>query len=111
MAYVFTGNERSLTFSLDKTVGGVRVLGYPIPYDGRLAFPGYAAITDEAARRLSTADFNSRLNAFLAYIESVESGFDSTTDFTNSSTQVDTGTCPPPPTTTAPVTTTTTTAA
>lgn len=112
MAYVNTGNKRSLTFPLTKKVGGVVQVGYPKVYDGRLAFPGYSAITDQEARQLSTSQYNTRLAAFLSYVESIEPGFDSGTDFDNSSIVSDPSTCPPPPTTTtttAAVTTTTTT--
>ena len=100
MAYVNTGTERSLTFTLTKTVGGVTVQGYPKNYDGRLAFPGYAALTDEAARRLTTSQYNVRLAAFHDYVESIEAGFDSATDFTNASTATNLAGCPPPETTT-----------
>ena len=115
MAYVYTGTERSLTFTLTKTVGGVTSDSYPRTYNGRLAFPGYAALTDSEAQKLTTSAYNTRLAAYHAYVESIEAGFDSGTDFTNSSTNTDLVNCPPPPTTTttttAPVTTTTTTAA
>ena len=122
MAYVFTGTKRSLSFSLTKTVGGATQVGYPKNYDGRLAFPGYAAINDTEAAQLTESQYNARLAAFQAYVESVEAGFDAATDMTNTSTSVDLATCPPPvtttttttaavtTTTTAPVTTTTTTA-
>ena len=100
MAYVYTGTKRSLTFALTKTVGGVNQVGYPKNYDGRLAFPGYAAITDTEAAQLTTVQYNARLAAFQAYVESLEAGFDSSTDMTNASTATDLATCPPPPTTT-----------
>ncbi len=117
MAFVFTGTKRSLAFKLVKSVGGVVLQGYTDggkPYDGRLAFPGYAAINDTEAMQLTDSQYNARLTAFLNYIESVETGFDSDNDFTNSPTVTDTGTCPPggtTTTTTRPVTTTTTTSA
>ena len=104
MAYVYTGTKRSLTFTLTKTVSGVNQVGYPKTYDGRLAFPGYAAITDTEAAQLSESQYNARLAAFQTYVESIEAGFDSSTDMSNASTATDLATCPPP------VTTTTTTA-
>ena len=104
MAYVYTGTKRSLTFTLTKTVGGVTQVGYPKTYDGRLAFPGYAAISDTTAAQLTESQYNARLAAFQAYVESIEAGFDSSTDMANASIASDIGTCPPP------VTTTTTTA-
>lgn len=122
MAYVNTGGKRSLTFPLDKTIGGNSQLGYPKIYDGRLAFPGYSAITNQEAQELTGSQYTDRLNAFHSYVESIEPGFDSGTDFTNAAEVTDTDTCPPPPTTTTtttaapttttiPVTTTTTTGA
>jgi len=100
MAYVNTGDKRSLTFTLTKKSGGILQVGYPKTYDGRLAFPGYAAISDLEARRLSDSQFNTRLVAFHSYVESIEAGFEADTDFTNEAIVVDAGTCPPPPTTT-----------
>ena len=105
MAYVFTGTKRSLAFTLTKTVGGATAIGYPKNYDGRLAFPGYAAITETEAMQLTTAQYNTRLASFHSYVESIEAGFEADTDFTNASTETDLDTCPPP------VTTTTTTSA
>ncbi len=104
MAFVYTGTKRSLPFTLTKTVGGVTQVGYPKSYDGRLAFPGYAAINDTEAAQLTESQYNTRLAAFKSYVESVEAGFDSDTDMTNASTSTDLVNCTPP------VTTTTTTA-
>ena len=112
MAYVNTGTKRSLTYTVTKTVGGVTQIGYPVEYDGRLAFLSYAALTDVEAQQLTDSQYSTRLAAFAAYVESVEAGFDSDVDFTNVATVEDLVTCPPPPTTTTttiPVTTTTTT--
>ena len=110
MAYVNTGTKRSLTFTVTKTVGGVPVAGTGGTYDGRQAFLTYAALTDVEAQQLTDSEFSTRSAAYLAYVESVEPGFDSA-DFTNTATVEDLSTCPPPPTTTtttAAVTTTTT---
>jgi len=65
-------------------------------------------------RQLTDAQFTARLDAFHSYVEAEEAGFDSGTDFTNTSEVTDEATCPVPPTTTtttAAATTTTTTAA
>ena len=121
MAYVFTGTKRSLTFTVTKTIGGEVQVGYPKEYDGRLAFPGYAALSDSEAQKLTDIEFDTRLNAFYAYVQSVEPGWNPVTDMTNEAEVTDEVACPPPPTTTttttvattttttAPVTTTTTT--
>ena len=111
MAYVNTGTKRSLTFTFSKTVGGSTVIGYPKTYDGRQSWGDslYPAITDEQMRQLTDAQYTARKIAFLAYVESLESGFDSGTDFTNVSEVTDETACPPPPTTTTTSTTSTTT--
>lgn len=115
MAYVNTGNKRSLSFPITKTVGGVTVVGYPKTYDGQQSWgdANYPALTDIEARQLTDSQYSARKAAFLAYVEAQESGFDSGTDFANTSEVTDETSCPPPPTTTTtttvPVTTTTTT--
>lgn len=118
MAYVNTGDKRSLKFTLTKTVGGTAQPGYPKTYNGQLSWGNalYPTLTDIEAKQLTDAQYTARKTAFLAYVESIEAGFDSATDFTNVSDLTDEATCPPPPTTTtttttAAVTTTTTVAA
>jgi len=117
MAYVYTGTKRSLTFTLTKKVGGVVQLGYPKTYNGLISWGNslYPTINTTQFAQLTTSQYNARLAAFLAHVESIEAGYDSSTDMTNASTAVDVATCPPPPTTTtttaAPTTTTTTAAA
>lgn len=110
MAYVNTGNKRSLSFSLNKKIGGVVQVGYPKTYDGRGAFPGYPAITDLEASRLTDVAYEDRLTAFQSYVEEIEVGLDADAASINNSILVDPSACPPPPTTTlAPATTTTST--
>lgn len=118
MAYVNTGEKRSLKFELTKTVGGATVVGYPKTYDGQVSWGNslYPTLTDTEFRQLTDSQYNSRKNAFLAYVKSLEAGFDDGTDFTNVSIVTDETACPPPPTTTttsttaAPTTTSTTAA-
>lgn len=109
MAYVNTGNKRSFKFTLTKLVGGVVQPGYPKTYDGQVSWgnSSYPTLTDKQARQLTDSEYTARLNAFHSYVESIESGFDASADFTNSEEVTDETACPPPPTTT----TTTTTAA
>jgi hypothetical protein len=114
MGYVNTGTKRSLIFTLTKKENGSPMVGYPKTYNGQLGSwsASYDAITDTELARLSDVDYNARVVAFLAYVESVESGFSSSTDFINSNEVVDHASCPVPTTTTttvAPTTTTTTT--
>ena len=112
MAYVNTGDKRSLKLTLTKTVGGAIIIGYPKTYDGQLSWgnPSYPALTDTQFKQLTDSQYAARKSAFLSYVESVEAGFDSGTDITNVSIVTDETACPPPPTTTTAAPTTTTTA-
>lgn len=113
MAYYYTGTRRSMSLTLRRYVNGSLAVGYPATYDGKLGNWNYlyAAITEEELARLSEEDYQARLAAFLAYVESQEPGFDADTHMSNSATDTDLSACPPPTTTTttASVTTTTTT--
>lgn len=80
MGYVNNGTERSLKIEVNKKVGGNQVQGYPKTYDGQEAFPGYSALTDLQARQLSDADFTTRYDDFVSYVESIEGGLDFDTD-------------------------------
>lgn len=80
MAYENNGIERSLKVEVTKKVGGNVALGYPKTYDGQGAFPGYAALTDTEFRRLSDAEFTTRYNDFVAYVQGVEAGSDFSED-------------------------------
>lgn len=75
-----TGYKRSLTLEINKTVAGETVAGYPITYNGLAAFPPsnptFAAITATEMAEMTEADFNTRADAFKAYVESVEAGLD-----------------------------------
>lgn len=111
MAYVYTGTKRSLKYTLTKTVGGVTVVGYPKTYNGQVSWgnASYPSLTDTAFAQLTTSQYNARLAAFNAYVEGIEAGFDSSTDFTNASTATDLIGCPPPATTTTTTAASTTT--
>jgi len=80
MAYINNGTNRSLYITVDKQVGGNQVQGYPVTYNGQNAFPGYLILTDEEVRQLSTGDFDTRYDAFEAYVESIEDGVEFDTD-------------------------------
>lgn len=80
MAYINNGTNRSLYITIDKQVGGNQVQGYPVTYNGQNAFPGYLILTDEEVRQLSTVDFDTRYDAFEAYVESIEDGVKFDTD-------------------------------
>ena len=85
MGWVNNGTARSLKITVDKQVGGNQAQGYTITYNGQLAGstwgnPSYLALTDEEMQQLSAADFTTRYNDFVAYVESIEAGLDFTTD-------------------------------
>lgn len=84
MGWENNGTARSLKITVDSTVGGNQVSPERI-YNGQLdgsswGNPSYSALTDEEMQRLSEADFTTRYDDFVAYVESVESGLDFTTD-------------------------------
>lgn len=72
MAYVQTGKQISLTFTLTKLINGTVV--NTITYDGLLAFDSYPQITTQELKRLPFEDYITRLTAFKAYVENIESG-------------------------------------
>lgn len=106
MPFEFTGKQRSLVIEVQKK-------GTPVKssYDGRLALPGFDAITDEQLAFLSDEEFEARLQALYDFIESENPGFDREGSVLNSATRDNSDSCPVPTTTTttAPITTTTTT--
>ena len=113
MAYVNTGDKRSLQFTLTKKIGGVTQPGYPKTYNGQVSWGNslYPTLSNQEARQLTDSQYAARKSAFLSYVESIESGLDSDADFTNSSEATDNTACPPPPTTTTTIAATTTTTA
>ncbi|MBQ4278365.1 MAG: hypothetical protein IJC16_00230 [Rikenellaceae bacterium] len=74
MAYVNTGMQRSLTFTLTKKVNGTTVS--TTNYDGRLAFGSYAQISDTELASMDEAQYLARLEAFKAYVEGIEADLD-----------------------------------
>lgn len=101
MGYVYTGQRRSLKFTLNKTENGAQAVGYPRTYDGKLGdwSIDFDEITDTQLGRLSESEYNARLTAFLAYVATQNAGF-TTADFINASTNTNLTICPPPVSTT-----------
>ena len=54
--------------------------GYPKTYDALLSFSGYNAITESQMAALSESEYNDRMEAFEAYVESEEAGASFTDD-------------------------------
>lgn len=96
--------------SVNRTLGGVTVQGYPKTYDGQNYWgnPTYPTLTDTQMKQLSESDFAFRYADFVAYVESVESGLDFTYDIVGDGAIKTDSNCLTT-TTTIPVTTTTTT--
>ena len=73
-----TGVERTLTLTVSKKINGVLQSGYPIVYNGRIAFVQgsnlYEALSPYEMAILLDADYNARLADFKAYVESIEVG-------------------------------------
>lgn len=73
-----TGKERSLTIVVALTIKGVSPIGYPKTYYGRQQFEWngitHPAISELKLATMSVVDYNERLAAFNALVESLESG-------------------------------------
>lgn len=79
-----TGMQRSLTVSINKTIAGMQVDGYPHTYDGKLAFSfgntNYPVINDLQLATMPTVDYQNRLMVFKNYVQSLEQGLNFSTD-------------------------------
>lgn len=73
-----TGKKRSLTLSVNKTLAGEVVSGYPRVYYGQNSFEHagvlYEAITDEDLALMPVDSYTTRIAAFKAYVELQETG-------------------------------------
>lgn len=81
MAWVLTGDCRSLTVIVSKKINGI--LQYHRTYYGQdnssgflTAYPLYPALTDEELGRLSEVDYLTRLVDFETWVEGIEAGLD-----------------------------------
>lgn len=79
-----TGMQRSLTVTINKTLAGEQVPGYPKIYQGRNAFiynmTGYTAITADEMATIPTEAYLERLAAFQGFVALWESGLVFETD-------------------------------
>lgn len=73
-----TGKKRSLTISINKTLAGELVSGYPRTYFGMQMFNyngiEYSTISAEKLATMPVAEYESRLAAFIGYVQSQEVG-------------------------------------
>lgn len=95
-----TGKQRSLTVTIDKTIAGVQVDGYPHTYQGRNTFTvggtTYPAIDATQMALLPIEVYEARLEDFESYVESLEVGLDMSADVVSGSEayRVNTTACP-----------------
>lgn len=98
MAY--TGKQRSLTMTVNKTIAGVLADGYPRSYYGRNEFTYngtvYPAIDALRMSTMPVVDYETRLAAFKAYVEGIEAGLnvDESTTAGSEAYRVNTTACP-----------------
>lgn len=73
-----TGKKRSLTVRISQTLAGEVVAGYPRTYRGLWAFShagaDYPEIDSERLAMMPVEQYESRLAAFIAYVETQEAG-------------------------------------
>lgn len=90
---------RYRVLTIDKVVNGQQAAGYPLQYSITDAFTwnsvSYPALSSTDFSLLTDTDYQTRLFAFLQYLQVTEPGF-STTDIQNMPTGVDPLLCPTP---------------
>lgn len=80
MSEINTGMQRGTELTVTKKIGGIEVDGYPKVYKVYEAFGNYAAITVGELAKLAVSDYQARLAAFKAYVETAETGVKVNTD-------------------------------
>lgn len=75
-----TGQKRSLTVKITKTLAGETVEGYPRTYLGSISFSHggteYPAIDSERLATMPVEQYQARLAAFIAHVQTQEAGLD-----------------------------------
>lgn len=78
MAYINTGQLRSLILIITKKINGNIVNGYPKTYNGQNPFTWdervYTLLSDSDFSKLNNNDYLSRLEDFKRYVENIENG-------------------------------------
>ena len=70
MAFVKTGKLRTLNLTIKRTGNDGSISDPYLVLDGKSAFGTFSAITTDDMQKMSDYDFNTRLDAWLLYIES-----------------------------------------
>lgn len=98
MAYITNGYKRSLVITINRLVDGVVDSDYPHVYDGQGQFvyngTTYPALTDDEVAKLTTFQFQTRLNIVKQWVKSQELGITGNESFWNGSSSYDTSVCP-----------------
>lgn len=106
MAYVNTGIQRAKTLTVNKTVSGISITGYPATYSILDEFTPPAAVgqvvetypllNETQFQQLTSGEYAMRLNAFKSYIQWEEgiSDLDAITDSGTPADQENTTACP-----------------
>nr|DAK33488.1 MAG TPA: hypothetical protein [Caudoviricetes sp.] len=74
MGVIYTGMQRATELTINKTVGGSSISGYPRIYRLGDAFGTYSTMTNQELAEAKTEDYRARLAAFKTYVESIEIG-------------------------------------
>nr|DAY40937.1 MAG TPA: hypothetical protein [Caudoviricetes sp.] len=74
MSSTNTGMQRAVELSVEKTIGGEMVSGYPHLYRITDSFSDKLAVSEEELASMPISEYKKRLAAFKAYVESVEIG-------------------------------------
>ena len=85
------GMERATQLVVDKKVGGVSLSGFPHRYNLLDTFGNYIAVTRQELATMPVNTYRTRLSAFKAYIEAIETGISVDT---TSAYRENTTTCP-----------------
>lgn len=67
-------DQRATVLTVNKTVGGESIKGYPRTYKVCDPFKFYLETTTDAIARMSIEEYEKRIEAFAAYVESIETG-------------------------------------
>lgn len=74
MALINTGKQRAAELTVNKTVGGQSIEGYPRIYRIIDAFSNYSNITLNELATMAIAEYQQRLSDFKRYVENIEVG-------------------------------------
>lgn len=71
---IYTGMQRATELTVNKTVAGSNVSGYPHVYKLGDSFGNYVTMTSQELAEMPVDGYQARLTAFKTYVESIEIG-------------------------------------